>query len=85
MSAAVAVKATTRGLGRTTSAVVMAKADMVGVDMEDMANKAETAMDKEGTEAMVVGMEEMEADIREVDMVVAVVAAVEGDIRNLTR
>jgi hypothetical protein len=34
---------------------------------------------------MVVGMEEMEADIREVDMVVAVVAAVEGDIRNLTR
>jgi hypothetical protein len=80
---AVAVEAaTTQGLGRITSAVVMAKADMVVAVMAVTANKAEMAMGRVDMEAMVAGTEETEAGTREVDMVVAVVEEVEGGIRD---
>ena len=81
-SAAVAVVATTPGQGRITSAVGMAKADMVVAVTAVTVSKVETAMDRVDMEAMVVGTEEMEAGTREVDMVVAAVEAVEGDIRD---
>ena len=82
-SAVVGEAATTQDRGKITSAAAMAKAAMVVADMEgmdsrvemDMANKVEMAMDR-------VDMEEMEADTLEEGMVVAAVAAVEGDIRN---
>ena len=79
-TAAAVVVATTRGQGRITSAVVMAKVDMAVADMGVTASKVEMAMDRVDMGAMVT--EETEAATREVDTVVAVAEEVEGDIRN---
>ena len=76
MTAAAAVEATTQGQGKITSAVVMARVDMVVAATEAaMASRVDM-------EAVVVAMEETEADILEEDMVVAAAEEVEGGIRN---
>ena len=84
MTAAAAVEATTQGQGKITSVVVMARVDMVVAATEAaMASRVAMAMaSRVDMEAVVVAMEETEADILEEDMVVAAAEEVEGGIRN---